>query len=121
MYGQLIGDGAYRLMPKKSADPEIIANSSSVNVGSLKVDLVGGEKLDVNDGDVDWSEDYAWDGRGYWVCLYLIFVIFPRDKSQVWVWQFVKGAKHNNDANDLDSGKPCAALLASIFSRITGG
>ena len=52
-------------MPKKSADPEIIANSSSVNVGSLKVDLVGGEKLDVNGGDVDWSEDYAWDGRGY--------------------------------------------------------
>ena len=26
-------------MPKKSADPEIIANSSSVNVGSLRVDL----------------------------------------------------------------------------------
>ena len=26
-------------MPKKSADPEIIDNSSSVNVGSLKVDF----------------------------------------------------------------------------------
>ena len=35
----MVIDEPYRFMPKKSAEPEIIDSSSSVNVGSLKVDL----------------------------------------------------------------------------------
>ena len=80
-------------MPKKSADPEIIDSSSSVNVGSLKVSLE--VKITIND-----TVNYYYNAAsGY--------VRAPYEA--------------NNNDYDLDSGKPCAALLASIFSRITGG